>query len=141
LPTLAAGRADSAVLGEPGVAGAESQGMKYLFNLEQSTVPGSAAFVYIALKSYVTEHPDVTKAFADTILKSHVEANKDPDLVRELAKTSTDIDPALLAKVTLPTFGENAVQPKEIDTWIGLLEQYGELDKSKAPAASDVLGL
>jgi ABC-type nitrate/sulfonate/bicarbonate transport system substrate-binding protein len=114
--------------------------MKYLFNLEQSTVPGSAAFVYIALKSYMRKHPDVTKAFASTILKSHAEANKNPDLVRELAKTSTDIDPALLAKVTLPAFGENAVQAKEIDTWIGLLEQYGELDKGKAPAASAVLG-
>jgi NitT/TauT family transport system substrate-binding protein len=140
LPTLAGGQADSAVLGEPGVTAATSQNMKYLFNLEQTTVPNTVTFVYIASKAYVTQHPDVTKAFVSALLKGHVEANKNPAAVRDLAKSSTQIDPALLAKVTLPTFGEAAVRPTEIDTWISLLERFGGLDPSKAPPASAVLG-
>jgi NitT/TauT family transport system substrate-binding protein len=140
VPTLLAGRADSAVLGEPGVAAAESQKMKYLFNLEKDTVPNVSTFVYITSKAYATKNPGVVKSFVSALLKGHVYANAHPDEVRTLAAKSTQVPPPLLAKVTLPTFGETAVQPQEIDTWISLLQQYGGFDKSKAPTASAVLG-
>jgi hypothetical protein len=74
------------------------------------------------------------------VLKGHVYANAHPDEVRTIAKSSTEVPAPLLAKVTLPTFGEKAVEPQEIDTWIALLEQYGGFDKGKAPTAAAVLG-
>jgi NitT/TauT family transport system substrate-binding protein len=140
LPTLVAGRSDAAALGEPGVTAALGENMTYLFNPEQDTVPGIAAFVYIMSTAYATKNPGVVKSFVSAVLKGHTYANAHPDEVRMIATSSTEVPAALLAKVTLPTFGEKAVQPQEIDTWIGLLEQYGGFDKSKAPSAAAVLG-
>jgi NitT/TauT family transport system substrate-binding protein len=140
LPTLAAGRADAAVLGEPGVTAATSQKMTYLFNLEQQTVPGAATFVYITTKAYASKNPQVVKSFESAVLKGHTYANAHADEVRTIAKSSTQVPAPLLAKVTLPTFGEKAVEPQEISTWITLLEQYGGFDKSKAPSAAALLG-
>ncbi|MDQ1658148.1 MAG: NitT/TauT family transport system substrate-binding protein [Cryptosporangiaceae bacterium] len=140
VPTLAAGRVDAAVLGEPGVTAAASMKMKYLFNLEEQTVPGAVTFVYITSKAYAAKNPGVVKSFDAALRKGHVYANAHPDEVRTIAKTSTQVPAPLLAKVTLPTFGEKAVDPAEIDTWITLLEQYGGFDKSKAPSASALLG-
>ncbi|MEV6794089.1 ABC transporter substrate-binding protein [Streptomyces sp. NPDC051320] len=140
LPTLAGGRSDAAVLGEPGVTTAESQGMTYLFNQEQKTVPDTDTFVYITSKSYASKNPDVVKSFTSAVLKGHTYANAHPDEVRKTAASSTQVPAALLSKVTLPTFGEKAVEPQEIETWIRLLEQYGGFDKDKAPSAAAVLG-
>jgi ABC-type nitrate/sulfonate/bicarbonate transport system substrate-binding protein len=117
-----------------------SQNMTYLLNLEQNTVPGTVTFVYITSKAYASKNPEVVKSFASAVLKGHVYANAHPDEVRTLALTSTQIPEPLLAKVTLPAFGEKAVEPSEIDTWITLLEQYGGFDKSQAPTAAAVLG-
>ncbi|MCW2756297.1 MAG: hypothetical protein JWO46_43 [Nocardioidaceae bacterium] len=138
--TLVQGQADSAVLGEPGIAAALGAGMKQLFNPEENTVPGKATFVYITSKSFASKHPDEVKSFTSAVLKGHVFANANPDEVRAIAAKSTQVPPELLAKATLPTFGEKAVQPAEIDAWITLLEKYGDLDKAKAPSAASVLG-
>jgi NitT/TauT family transport system substrate-binding protein len=140
LPTLTAGRTDAAVLGEPGIAAAKAQHMLPLFNPEEHTVPGIATFVYIATKTFASQHPEVVKAFTTALLKGHVEANAHPDEVRTIAASSTQVPPELLAQATMPIFGEKAVEPQEIDTWISLLEKYGDLDKAKAPTAAAVLG-
>jgi NitT/TauT family transport system substrate-binding protein len=140
LTTLVGGRSDAAVLGEPGLAAAKAQKMLHLFNPEENTIPGVATFVYITSKQFASKNPDLVKSFASAVLKGHVYANAHPDEVRTIAKSSTEVPAPLLAQATLPTFGEKAVEPAEIDTWITLLEQYGGLDKSKAPSAASVLG-
>ncbi|MDT5037273.1 MAG: NitT/TauT family transport system substrate-binding protein [Micromonosporaceae bacterium] len=140
LPTLAEGRSDAAVLGEPGVAAAQSQQMSYLFNPEQNTVPGTVTFVYITSKAYANKNPGAVKSFVDAMLKGHTYANAHPDEFRTIAKSSTQVPAPLLANVTLPEFGEKSVEPSEIETWIALLERYGGFDKSKAPTAAAVLG-
>jgi len=140
LSTLAAGRADAAVLGEAEVTIAESQKMTYLFSPHEATVPGMTTYVFVTSKAYASKNPQVVKSFASAVLKGHVDANAHPDEVRAIAQSSTQLQAPLLAKVTLPTFGEKTVEPREIDTWISLLEQYGGLDKSKAPSAAAVLG-
>jgi NitT/TauT family transport system substrate-binding protein len=140
LTTLIAGRSDAAVLGEPGVAAAKDQKMIHLFNPEENTIPGTATFVYITTTDFASKNPDVVKSFTSALLKGHVYANAHPDEFRTVAASSTEVPPELLAQATLPTFGEKAVEPQEIDTWIALLEQYGGLDKGTAPSAAAVLG-
>jgi NitT/TauT family transport system substrate-binding protein len=140
LTTLAAERSDAALLGEPEVTVARSQNMKYLFNTNQYTVPGIATFVYVTSNAYASKNPNVVKSFRSAMLKGNVYANAHPDEVRAIAKASTQAPAELLAKVTLPTFGEKAIEPREIDTWIALLVRYGGFDKNKAPSASAVLG-
>jgi NitT/TauT family transport system substrate-binding protein len=140
LTTLVAGRADAAVLGEAEVTIAEEQNMKYLFSPHESTVPGMTSYVFVTSTAYAKKNPQVVKSFESAVLKGHVDANAHPDEVRTIAKSSTHVPAPALAKATLPTFGEKAVQPAEIDTWISLLEQYGGYDRSKAPSAAAVLG-
>jgi NitT/TauT family transport system substrate-binding protein len=140
LTTLAAGRADAAVLGEAEVTIAEGRNMTYLFSPHEATVPGMTTYVFVTSKAYARKNSDVVKSFVSAVLKGHVDANAHPDEVRAIANSSTQVAAPLLAKVTLPTFGEKIVEPREVDTWISLLEQYGDLDKSKAPSAAAVLG-
>lgn len=140
ISVLQAGRADAAGLAEPGVTLAKAKGMKYLFNPEQHTLAGKVTFAYVTSKAYASKNPGVVKSFVSALMKGSAYANVHPDEVRTIAKTSTQVPAPLLAKVTLPVFGEKAVEPQEIDTWITLMEQYGGFDKSKAPSAAEVLG-
>ncbi len=139
LATLQSHHADGAVFGEPLITIAKSMGMRLLFNLEQTTVPNQATFVYIAAKSYVAAHPAAVQAFVSALLKGQVQASANPDLVREIAKTSTQIAPKLLAAVTLPTFGGKPVVEADVQKWIDLMVKYGGLSQDQAPKASDVL--
>ncbi|MCU1409872.1 MAG: hypothetical protein JWR04_579 [Rhodoglobus sp.] len=139
IPALQSGQIDAAVLGEPLVSIAKGMGFKYIFNPEETTVPGLPTFVFVASKTFADANPEVVAQFTSAILKANAFANANPDAVRETAKTSTTVDPALLEKSALPLFGETAITADEIDTFIALLEKYGSLDKAQAPKGADVL--
>jgi NitT/TauT family transport system substrate-binding protein len=139
LATLQSHHADAAVVGEPLITMAKSMGMRLLFNPEQTTLPDQATFVYIAAKSYVAAHPATVRAFVSALLEGQVQATANPGLVREIAKSSTQIAPTLLAAVTLPAFGGKPVVEADVQKWIGLMVKYGGLSRAEAPKASDVL--
>jgi NitT/TauT family transport system substrate-binding protein len=127
LAALTAGRVDAAVLSEPNVTAAMAAGMKYIANPEKDTIPNLPAFVFVASKSYVAKNPAVVKAFVTAVLAANKQTNADAALARKTAATSTQLPAALLSKVTLPKFGEQALTADQVKAYEDLLVQYGGL--------------
>lgn len=140
IPALLAGQVDAANLAQPLLTAAESEGMVQIGNPEQLTVANVPTFVYLATKQYVDENPEVVKSFQSAIQEAGAVANADHDLVIETAKSSTTVDPALLAKVTgFPHWSERALTAADLQKYIDLMIGAGMIDKAAAPKASDVV--
>jgi len=137
LAALQAGRVDAAVLSEPNVAAALAAGMKYIVNPEKDTIPNLPAFVFVASKAYVAQHPMVVKAFTAAVLAANKQTNADTALARKTAEKSTQLSAELLAKVTFPKFGEQALTADHIQAYQDLLVQHGGLS-GPAPSPDSV---
>ncbi|HEY6760787.1 MAG TPA: ABC transporter substrate-binding protein [Baekduia sp.] len=125
LAALQAGRVDAAVLSEPIVTAARAAGMKYIVNPEKDTIPNLPAFVFVASKAYADKHPDVVKAFTNSVLAANKQANANPELARQTAAKSTEVPAALLSKVTFPKFGEQALTAEQVKAYSDLLKSNG----------------
>jgi NitT/TauT family transport system substrate-binding protein len=137
---LAAGQVDAAVLSEPLVTVAKGQGFDYVFNPEQDTIPGLPAFVFVTTTAFAQQNPEVVAQFQAAILAANAFANANPDAIRETAKTSTTIDPAVLALVEgLPAFGEEPITGDQVQEFIDFLVGHGALDASAVPAGDAVV--
>jgi NitT/TauT family transport system substrate-binding protein len=140
IPALQAGQVDAIVVGEPLTTIALGMGFKYVFNPEETTVPGLPTFVFVTSTAYAEANPQVVSQFQTAILAANAAANADPDAVRETAKTSTTVDPALLAQVKgLPVFGEDPITGDQVQEFIDFLVEYGTLDASATPEGSAVV--
>jgi NitT/TauT family transport system substrate-binding protein len=140
IPALQAGQVDAIVVGEPLTTIALGMGYKYIFNPEETTVPGLPTFVFVTSTAYAEANPQVVAQFQAAVLAANAAANADPDAVRETAKTSTTVDPELLAKVKgLPVFGEEPITGDQVQEFIDFLIEYGTLDASAAPEGSAVV--
>jgi len=140
IPALQAGQVDAIVVGEPLTTIALGMGFTYVFNPEETTVPGLPTFVFVTSTAYAEANPQVVAQFQAAVLAANALANSDPDAVRETAKTSTTVDPDLLAQVKgLPVFGEEPITGDQVQEFIDFLIEYGTLDASAAPEGSAVV--
>jgi NitT/TauT family transport system substrate-binding protein len=136
---LKSGRVDAAVTGEPLISIALAMGMKYVLNQEKDTVAGAATFVFVSSKSYISSHPAVVAAFAKAITKANAAANSDEAAVKEIMIKADRVPPKLAPSVVAPTFGEQAVSVKDIQTTIDLMVDNAQLPKGQAPNPESVL--
>jgi NitT/TauT family transport system substrate-binding protein len=139
IAALKSRRVDAAVTGEPLISIAHGMGMSYVLNQEQDTVAGSATFVFVAAKSYITSHPEVVAAFAKAITKANADANSDAAAVKQIMIKQDRVPPALAPSVVAPTFGAKPVSLKDVQTTIDLMVANGQLPASQAPKAQTVL--
>jgi NitT/TauT family transport system substrate-binding protein len=136
---LKSGRVDAAVTGEPLISMALGMGMRYVLNQEKDTVAGSATFVFVAAKSYISSHPAVVAAFEKAITKANAAANSDAAGVKQIMIKQDKVPPALAPSVVAPTFGSTAVSTKDIQTTIDLMVANGQLAADQAPKPESVL--
>jgi NitT/TauT family transport system substrate-binding protein len=136
---LKSGRVDAAVTGEPLISIALSMGMSYVLNQEKDTVAGTATFVFVASKAYISSHPAVVAAFAGAIIAANTAANSDSAAVKQIMIKQDQVPPALAASIVAPTFGTTAVSVKDIQATIDLMVANGQLPAAKAPKAEAVL--
>jgi len=140
IPAIQAGQVDAVFLSEPLLTAGLGAGLVDIANPEQNTIPDVPAFVMLASKQYVAENPQAVKQFQAAIEEAGALANSDHDLVIETAKTSTTVDPAVLAKVSrFPVWGDAPLTADDIQKFMDFLEENGLLDKGKAPKASDIV--
>ena len=140
LSALQAGQVDAIVVGEPITAAAEALGFTAVFNPEQNTVPNLPTFVFVTSSAYAEQNPEVVAQFQKAVLATNKALNADPDHVREIAKSSTEVPEEVLAQVKgLPLFGETTITGEQVQEYIDLLVEYGALDADAVPAGSDVL--
>ena len=116
------------------------QGLVDIGNPEQETIPGIPSFVFLASAQYAAENPQAIAQFQDAILEANALANSDHDLVLKTAKTSTTVDPALLAQVKrFPLYGEEPLTTDQIQSFIDFMVKYDVIAKDDAPDAADVV--
>lgn len=140
IPAIQAGQVDAVFLPEPLITVALGLGLVDIANPEQDTIPGVPAFIFLASKQFVAENPEVVAQFQRAILKANALANSDHELVLETAKTSTTVDPALLANVKrFPLYGETQLTGDDVQKFIDFLVKYNVIDKADAPKGSDVV--
>ena len=140
IPALLAGQLDAANLAQPLLTAAEEQGFVQVGNPEQLTVPNVPTFLYVTTAQYASEHPEVVRQFQTALEASNARANADHALAIETSKTSTTVDPAVLEKVTgFPNWGEKPITGADIDKFIDLMVDAGQLDASSAPSGDDIM--
>lgn len=140
IPALLAGQLDAANLAQPLLTAAEAQGFVQIGNPEQLTVPNVPTFVYVTTQAFADANPEVVKNFQAALQAANARANADHDLVIETAKTSTTVDPSVLESVTgFPSWGEKPVTGADLDKFINLMINAGQLDKATAPSGDDLI--
>lgn len=140
IPALLAGQLDAANLAQPLLTAAEDAGFVQVGNPEQLTVPNVPTFIYVTTQQYADANADVVKRFQAALQEANALANSDHDLAIETAKTSTTVDPAVLDKVTgFPNWAEAPLTGGDLDKFIKLMVDAGQLDKATAPKGADLL--
>jgi NitT/TauT family transport system substrate-binding protein len=140
IPALLAGQLDAANLAQPLLTAAEDAGFVQIGNPEQLTVPNVPTFIYVTTQAYADANADVVKRFQAALQEANALANSDHDLAIETAKTSTTVDPAVLDKVTgFPNWAENPLTGADLDKFIQLMIDAGQLDEGSAPSGDDLL--
>jgi ABC-type nitrate/sulfonate/bicarbonate transport system substrate-binding protein len=139
IAALKSGRVDAAVTGEPLISMALGMGMSYVLNQEQDTVAGTATFVFVAAKSYISSHPAAVAAFAKAITAANAAANSDPAAVKQIMIKQDQVTAELAPSIVAPTFGATAVSVQDIRTTIDLMVANGQLPAGSAPKPESVL--
>src|SRR2546429_567046 len=72
---LQQGRADAAVLSEPGATMATSQGMRQLTNVDATTVAGNHNFTFVSAEPWVKANAEAVRRFNAVMIKANAELN------------------------------------------------------------------
>jgi len=116
---LERGEVDAAWIFEPFVTIASGTGSQVLTHLLVETDPELMLSVYFADERYISDNPEITEKFVNATKRSLDFANENPDEVREILSTYTQIPDDVRAKVVLPRY------PSEVN--VDSLELLAEL--------------
>lgn len=117
LQAVEAGRVDAAAEVEPFITQGLLKGGRLVLNLypydpakQESWVVG----LYAMTDSYLSEHPDVATRFARAITKANAFAQKNPDAVREILPSYTEVSDAVLQKMILPHWRDEPLSVEDL---------------------------
>ncbi|WP_112134187.1 ABC transporter substrate-binding protein [Glycomyces dulcitolivorans] len=120
---LSAGNVDAAWAVEPFKSIIEAEGGRPVAWNYVDAAPDLTVAAYFATSELVQENPDLVQRFAEAIAESLQYATDNPDAVRDILGTYTDISPEIRAALTLPAF------PAEVNRdSVERLAELGEAD-------------
>jgi NitT/TauT family transport system substrate-binding protein len=120
---LSAGNVDAAWAVEPFKSIIEAEGGRPVAWNYVDAAPDLTVAAYFATSKLVQENPDLVQRFAEAIAESLQYATDNPDAVRDILGTYTDISSEILAALTLPAF------PAEVNRdSVERLAELGEAD-------------
>ena len=99
---LANGQVDAIFVVEPFQQAALAQGARKIASSYVDVSPDLAVALYFTSQDLLAQNPDLVKRFNEAMQESLSYANANPGEAREIIGTYTKIDPAVIAKVTLP---------------------------------------
>ncbi|MGC5614783.1 ABC transporter substrate-binding protein [Georgenia sp. Z1491] len=123
------GDVDAAWVVEPFVTIARNAGLTYLTSPYVGADPNLNIAVYFTSQQLADENPELVQAFADAMHEAQAYAQDNPDEVRDVMGTYTEIDEDVRAEVTLPAFHDD-VTAEEIQTVIDMLAEQGVVPES-----------
>ena len=133
---LEAGRVDAAWEVEPAFSGGKAAGGTAIMHPYEETAPNLTVATYFATKEYIAKNKDVVDAFKRAIEKSLDYAQQNPDEVRKVIGTYTEIPQEVLDKITLPQWKADLNEPT-IQTNIDLSKKFGFVEE--APSLDDLI--
>ncbi|GAA1683646.1 hypothetical protein GCM10009830_33620 [Glycomyces endophyticus] len=101
---LSVGNVDAAWVVEPFKSIIEAEGGRPVAWNYVDAAPDLTVAAYFATTRLVQERPDLVQRFADAIAESLQYATDNPEAVRDILGTYTDISPEIRAALTLPAF-------------------------------------
>ncbi len=133
---LEAGRVDAAWEVEPAFSGGKAAGGTAIMNPYEETAPNLTVATYFASKQYIAENEDVVDGFKRAIEKSLDYASQNPDAVRKVIGTYTEIPQEVLDKITLPQWKADLNEPT-IELNAELAKKYGFIEE--IPSLDDLI--
>ncbi|MEV6105328.1 ABC transporter substrate-binding protein [Streptomyces sp. NPDC051940] len=131
---LEGGRIDAAWVVEPGLTSITSKGGRVIASNYVDVAPDLTVALYFTSASYAAEHADVVEQFAAATKESLAYAQSNPDEVRRIVTTYTEIPGALIEKLTLPAWPQEPNRASidtlaELGRGDGLFPEVPDLDE------------
>lgn len=134
--TLSSGHVDAVTEVEPFVSAIEGSGGKMISPLFQGEEPGLAVAGYLTTDKVIKDSPDVVKRFVTALNKGLDYAQNNPDYVRQIIPSYTQIPAATAQKMKLSPYGSQ-VNTTSIQNQEKLMLKFGWLKTQ--PAISDLV--
>jgi NitT/TauT family transport system substrate-binding protein len=96
------GQVDAIFVVEPFQQAALAQGARKIASSYVDVADNLCVALYFTSEELMSQNPDLVNRFTDAMKESLFYADRNPDEAREIIGTYTKIDPAVIAKVTLP---------------------------------------
>jgi NitT/TauT family transport system substrate-binding protein len=125
---LDAGRVDAIWAVEPFVSQAMGEGARAILYPYEQTAPNFTVATYFASRDYIDGNEDVINRFVTAMNKSLDFAQSNPDEVRRIVTTYTEIPPEAAQSMTLPQWRADLNQPT-IELTGQLAEEYGFIEE------------
>ena len=130
-----AGRIDAGYTSEPFVTTVIDQGGKVVFAPQSAIAPEYPNGSYAMSPQLYQEDSDLAGRFETAMTRSLDYARDNPDAVREIIPTYTQIPAEVADRMRLPVF-QSELDADAIDQQMGFLEEYEVVEE--APAADDL---
>jgi NitT/TauT family transport system substrate-binding protein len=124
---LDAGRVDAIWAVEPFVSAARGAGARTILFPYEQTAPDYTVATYFASREYIEGNEDVIDRFVRAMNKSLDYAQDNPDAVREIVTTYTEIPPEAAEAIVLPQWRADLNEPT-IEQTAQLAEEYGFIE-------------
>jgi NitT/TauT family transport system substrate-binding protein len=133
---LDAKRVDAAFEVEPAFSGGKAAGGTVVFHSYEETAPNMTVATYFASKQYISENGETVDAFKRAMEKSLDYASQNPEEVRTVIGTYTEIPAEVLDKITLPVWKADLNEPT-IQLVADLAKKYGFIEE--VPSLEDLI--
>jgi NitT/TauT family transport system substrate-binding protein len=133
---LEAKRVDAAWEVEPAFSGGKAAGGTAILHPYEETAPSLTVATYFATKDYIAKNADVVDGFKRAIEKSLDYAAQNPDEVRKVIGTYTDLPADVLDKITLPQWKPD-LNEETIQLNADLAKKYGFIEE--VPSLDDLI--
>jgi len=133
---IAADRIDAGFATEPFLTTVLDQGGKVVFAPQSYIRPENPNGSYATTQQAFQEDSDLMERFEAAMTASLDYANENPDAVREIIPTYTQIPAEVAGRMRLPVF-QSELNEEAIDEQMGFLEEYDIVEK--APSGDDLI--
>ena len=133
---VAAGRIDAGYTSEPFVTTVLDQGGKVAFAPQSYIAPEYPNGMYATSQQFLQENPEIAERFEAAMIKSLEYAQENPDAIREIIPTYTQIPEDVADRMRLPVY-QTELQEDAIEEQMGFLETYEIVEE--APSADELI--
>ncbi|MGY1644217.1 ABC transporter substrate-binding protein [Geodermatophilus sp. SYSU D00703] len=124
---VSTGQVDAAFAVEPSATVGESQGLRRVSAPYTETDDDLTVAGYFTSDQYAAENPEVVQQFTDAMVEAQEYAQANPDQVREVLGSYTQISPEIAQQLTLPTF-QTEINRESVERLLELGEQDGIIE-------------